>query len=90
MGSSKASYQIQHRHLHHTLIEIRRLVFDNLDSDNFLGLQILTFHDLPKGSLAQYVENEVAVPMRLLDRPCMVKLTRQLTYDRLPRYRGCR
>lgn len=54
-------YQVQHRNLHHTLIEVGCLVLDNFDCDDFLGLQVLTLHHLTEGSLAQNIENEVTI-----------------------------
>lgn len=60
------TYQIQDRNLHHTLIEIGRSVFDDLDCHNFLRLEILAFNDLSKRSLAEDIENEVAVPAIVL------------------------
>lgn len=56
------TYQIQHRHLHHTLVKVSRLVLDDLDRHHFLRFHILTFHHLSKCSLPQDVEDEVAVP----------------------------
>lgn len=32
-----------------------------------MGLEILTFHDLPKRSLAEDIENEIAVPTQRLE-----------------------
>lgn len=56
-------YQVQNRDLHHTLVEVGRAIFDNLDGNNFLGLEVLTFDNLAKGTLAQNVENKVSVPI---------------------------
>lgn len=58
------TYQIQYRDFHHALIEICRLVLDDLDSHHFLRLQILAFHHLAECTLAQHIENEIAVPER--------------------------
>ena len=44
--------QIQHRHLHHTLVEVSRLVLDHLDCNHLLCFQVLTLHDLAEGALA--------------------------------------
>jgi hypothetical protein len=63
--SSRVSYEIQNGHLHHTLIEVRRPVLDDLDRDNLLGPEILALDHLSKRSLAQNVQNEVAVPARV-------------------------
>lgn len=46
--------------LHHTLIKVSRLVFNNLDGDDFMGLHILTFDDLAKSALTEDIENEVS------------------------------
>ena len=62
MRMIEASYEIQNGHLHHTLIEVRRPVLDNLDRNNLLGPEILALDNLSKRSLAQNVQNEVAVP----------------------------
>jgi hypothetical protein len=56
------AYQIQHRDFHHTLIEVRGLVFDDLDSHHFLRLQVLALHYLTKSTLAQHIENEIPIP----------------------------
>ena len=56
--------QIQHRHLHHTLIEVGSAVLDNLDGNDFLCLQILTLDHLSEGTLTKHIENEVPVPER--------------------------
>lgn len=60
----EATYQVQNRHLHHTLVEVRSAVLDNLDSDNFLGLEVLTFDDLAEGSLTQNVQDQIPIPVR--------------------------
>jgi hypothetical protein len=54
-------YQVQHRNLHHTLVEVGRLILDDLDGHNLSGFQVLAFHDLSEGTLAQYIENEVSI-----------------------------
>ena len=55
--------QIQNRDFHHALVEVGRSVLDDLDSDDFLGLEILTFHDLSKCSLAEDIKYKVTVPI---------------------------
>lgn len=63
------AYQIQYGDFHHTLIEVRRLVLDDLDSHHFLRLQVLALYHLTKSTLAQHIENEIPVPgRRLLDQ----------------------
>lgn len=59
------SYQVQDGNLHHTLVKVCCPILDNLDSDNFLCLQILALHHLAKGSLAKNIENQIAVPRNL-------------------------
>lgn len=44
-------YQIQHRNLHHTLVEVGSLVLDDFDSHHFSRFQVLAFHDLAEGTL---------------------------------------
>ena len=56
--------QIQHRDLHHTLIEVGSPVLDDLDGNDFLRLQILTLDHLSEGTLTKHIENEVPVPER--------------------------
>lgn len=63
-----AVYQIEDRHLHHTLVEVCCPVFDDLDSYNFLCLQILTLHNLPESALTKNVKDEVAILM-----PCLLR-----------------
>ncbi len=61
-ASGGRTYQIQDGHLHHTLIEVCCPVFDHLDGDNLLRLQILTFHDLTECALAENIKDQIAVP----------------------------
>ena len=58
---ASCTHQIQDRHFHHALIEVRCPVLDNLDCDNLLRFQVLTLDDLPKRTLTQHVKNQVAV-----------------------------
>jgi hypothetical protein len=61
------TYQIEHRHFHHTLVEVRCSVLDNLDCNHLLCLQVLAFYDLSKSTLTQYVQDQIPVLMpRLL------------------------
>lgn len=53
------AYHPQYLHFHHTLVEVGRLVLDNLDSNNLVRFHILTFDNLAESSLAENVENEV-------------------------------
>lgn len=56
------TYQVENRHLHHTLVEVRRAVLDNLDSHDLLRLKILTLDDLAKRALAEHIQDQVSVP----------------------------
>ena len=53
----RETYKIQHGHFHHTLVEIGSSVLDDLDSHDFLSLEILTLDDLPECALAEDIEN---------------------------------
>jgi hypothetical protein len=44
--------QVEHRHLHHTLIEVGRPILDHFDGHNFLRPQVLAFDHLAEGALA--------------------------------------
>lgn len=55
-------YQVEHRNLHHTLIEVCRSVLDNLHRNYFLGFQILAFHHLSEGTLAKNIKYKIPVP----------------------------
>ena len=50
----------QYCDLHHTLVEISRLIFDHLDGNNLIRPDILAFYDLAKGALAKNIENEIS------------------------------
>lgn len=58
-----ASYQVQNRHFHHALVEVSSAVLDDLHGNNFLGLEILAFHDLAECSLAQNVQYQIPIPV---------------------------
>lgn len=53
--------QVEHGHLHHTLVEVGGFVLDDLDGDNFLGAQVLAFDDLAESALAEDIEDQVSV-----------------------------
>lgn len=59
----EVTYQVQDRDLHHTLVEVRSAVLDNLHSNNLLGFQILTFDDLAECSLTQNVQDQIPIPV---------------------------
>jgi hypothetical protein len=73
-------YQIQHRNLHHTLVKVGSPIFDHLDRNDLLSLQILTFHHLTKGSLPKHIENEVSIPGRRISRRLDPSATPTSTY----------
>ncbi len=50
-------YQFQNGDFHHGLIKIRRLVLDDLDGTNALGLDVLALDHLAKRSLAEQIED---------------------------------
>ena len=59
--SNSCTYQLEDSNFHGTLIEIRRLVLDHLDSNNLVRPDVLAFRDLPERSLSEDIENEVSV-----------------------------
>lgn len=55
------AYQIQHGHLHHTLVEVRSPVLHHLDGHNLLCLQVLAFDHLTKCTLTEHIQDKVPV-----------------------------
>lgn len=55
LNSAARTYQIQNRDFHHALVEVCSSVLNDLHGHDFLRLEVLTFHDLSKGSLAKYI-----------------------------------
>lgn len=55
-------YQVQYRHLHHALVEVRGAVLDHLDGHDLLCLQVLALDDLTESTLAQHIEDKIPVP----------------------------
>jgi hypothetical protein len=53
--------QVQDRNFHHRLIEVGCTILDHLDGDDFLGAQVLALNYLPEGTLAENIEDEVAI-----------------------------
>jgi hypothetical protein len=53
------TYQLQDCHLHHTLIEVGRLVLHNFDSHYLMCFHILTLHYLTECSLTENIKNQV-------------------------------
>lgn len=58
----REAYQVENGNFHHTLIEIRRTVLNDLDSHNFLRLEVLALDNLSKSTLTQHVKNKVTIP----------------------------
>jgi hypothetical protein len=65
--------QIQYRHFHHALIEVRGTVLDHLDRNNFLRLQVLTLHYLTEGALAEDVQNQIPVSRQSVSYWCRLR-----------------
>ena len=53
------TYELKYRDFHGTLIEIGRLVLDDLDSDNLVCPDVLTLGDLTKSPLTEDIEDEI-------------------------------
>ena len=51
---------LQYCDLHHALVEISRLILDNLDSNDFICPNVLALDDLPEGSLTENIENKIS------------------------------
>jgi hypothetical protein len=64
--SGRGTDQVQNRNLHHTLVKVCSSVLNNFDRDDLLSLEILTFYDLPEGTLTKNVEDKVTVLMTRL------------------------
>lgn len=84
----------QYLHFHHTLVEVRRLVLYNLDSNNLVRFHILTFDNLAEGSLAENVKNEVFVMTLILAQPIInvenvvvIFVIESVVMDRFTRFR---
>ena len=50
----------QYCDLHHTLVEISGLIFDNLDGNDFICPNVLALDDLPEGPLTENIENKIS------------------------------
>jgi hypothetical protein len=57
----RETYQVKYGHLHHTLVEVGRLILHHLHSHHFLGLEVLALHHLSESTLPEYIENQVSV-----------------------------
>ena len=60
--TADCSYQIEHGHLHHALVEVGGPILDHLDGHNLLGLQILALDHLSKGALSQHIKDQISIP----------------------------
>ncbi len=61
MVSPVYTYQIQDGNFHHALVKVCRAVFNDLDGNDFLRLEILALDNLSESALTQHVKNKVAV-----------------------------
>ena len=61
MGVVVLIEHLQDCNLHHALVEICGLVFDDLDGDNLVRPSVLALDDLAKRALTEHVEDEVSV-----------------------------
>lgn len=59
--TAKHPYQLEDRDLHHRLLEVRRLVLNDLDRDHLVRPHVLTLDDLAKRALPEHVEDQVPV-----------------------------
>lgn len=57
--SSEHPNQFQNGDFHHTLVEVCWFILHHLDGDDLVRCDILAFHHLTEGTLAQNVQNEV-------------------------------
>ena len=57
---STKAYQFQDGYFHLALVQIRRLILDNLDGKELVRSHILTFDDLSKRTLTQNIQNQVS------------------------------
>jgi hypothetical protein len=55
------THQIEYRDLHHTLVEVCSSVLDHLHGNHLLRLQVLALYDLPKGTLAEHIQDQIPV-----------------------------
>ena len=58
--TSRNTRHLQDGDLHHTLIEVRGLVFYHLHGQDLIRFRVLALDDLPEGSLPQHVQNQVS------------------------------
>ena len=59
------THKLEDGNLHHRLVEVRGLVFDDFDGDDFMRLHVLALDDLTKGPLTQNVKDEISVTTRI-------------------------
>ena len=56
----RCTHQVEDGHFHHTLVEVGRLVLDDLDGHNLVRLHVLTLDDLAERALPQYIQDQVS------------------------------
>lgn len=67
--TGQRAHQLENCDLHHTLVEVCWFIFYDLHSDDFVGLHVLTFHDLSESSLSENIQNQV--PCRGFAQRCI-------------------
>ena len=55
----RSTHQVEDGHFHHTLVEVGRLVLDDLDGHNLVRLHVLALDDLAERALPQYIQDQV-------------------------------
>ena len=53
------AHQLEDGDLHHALVEVRGLVFDDFDGNDVVRFEVLTLDDLAKGALAEHIQYQV-------------------------------
>lgn len=81
--TSEETYQFKDSHFHLTLVQVRWLVLDHLDSKELVRAHVLTLDDLAKCTLAEHVQDQVPLNQLLLT----VK-QEQLTYRHPVHHQG--
>ena len=72
LASAVETHQLEDGDLHHALLEVRRLVLDDLYRDDLVRLHVLALDDLAERALAEYVEDKVPVVPKSADRKSVV------------------
>ena len=63
------TYELQDGNLHHTLIEVRRLVLDDFHRNNIMRPHVLAFHNLTECPLSEDIQNQIS-ECRLSETHC--------------------